>query len=95
MPRVAFLGDTTVEVFTGKSADVIFACPVVIVECTMLGLDDGEAEQARGRGHVCWTELRPIVAAHPSVHFVLTHFSMVSRPACVSEGVERHDETGM
>ena len=78
VPRLALLGDTTVDVFTSVSADAILACAVVIVECTLLGLAEGEAALARERGHVCWTELRPIIAANPSVHFVLTHFSMVS-----------------
>ena len=38
-PQVAFLGDTTVDVFSREAgaAAAILACNVVVVECTLLG----------------------------------------------------------
>lgn len=75
VPRFAFLGDTTVDVFSSPSGPQILASPVVMVECTLLGLHPEDCSNAQARGHVAWPDLRPIVAANPAVLFVLIHFS--------------------
>mmetsp|Transcript_77440 Transcript_77440/g.173325 ORF Transcript_77440/g.173325 Transcript_77440/m.173325 type:complete len:477 (-) Transcript_77440:197-1627(-) len=112
VPRLAFLCDTTVQVF-GPCADcragrpeacafadkarspngrrcpsadaaeaqvaAILACPTVVVECSFLGAagmteEESEAE-AILRGHLSWSQLRPVVLANPQTTFVLVHFS--------------------
>mmetsp|Transcript_72427 Transcript_72427/g.223803 ORF Transcript_72427/g.223803 Transcript_72427/m.223803 type:complete len:465 (-) Transcript_72427:116-1510(-) len=111
-PRMAFLCDTTVQVFgpcadclagrpeacvfadkakspngrrcpTREAAEAqlasIMACSVVVVECTFLaagGMTQAESEaQAILRGHLSWSQLRPVVEANPRTTFVLVHFS--------------------
>lgn len=111
-PRVAYLCDTTVQVFgpceaccagrpeactfaqserapfgqrcmPSREAELqrraILACPAVVVECTFLaaaGMSEAEAEaEAIMRGHVSWSQLRPVVMANPDTTFVLVHFS--------------------
>ncbi|QFQ99494.1 hypothetical protein F9278_28820 [Streptomyces phaeolivaceus] len=71
-PAFAFLGDTHPDVFTRNPW--LFDHPVIITECTYL--DDARLPRARQVGHTVWSELRPIVAAHPETLFVLTHFSL-------------------
>jgi ribonuclease Z len=71
-PLFAFLGDTHVNVF-GRNP-WLFEYPVVITECTFL--DDTELERADRIGHTVWSQLRPVVEAHPQTLFVLTHFSL-------------------
>ena len=107
IPRLAFLCDTTIQVFgrcaaclaghacpfagedlrTGgcppvqdmqEQVDLLFQCSSIIVECSFVavGMDEIEAErQAIRRGHVAWSQLRPIVESHPHIEFILVHFS--------------------
>jgi len=106
LPRVAFLCDTTVQVFGACHAcrageacpfgqasytapcpraaeisgqlDLIFQCSTIIVECSFVavGMDEVKAEaEAMGRGHVAWSQLRPIVESHSDIDFILVHFS--------------------
>ena len=35
-----------------------------------------ERERAEQNGHTLWSQLRPIVKAHPETLFMLTHFSL-------------------
>ncbi|MEV6159135.1 MBL fold metallo-hydrolase [Nonomuraea sp. NPDC052129] len=71
-PLFAFLGDTHVNVFARNPW--LFEYPVIITECTFL--DDTELERAERIGHTVWSQLRPVVEAHPQTLFVLTHFSL-------------------
>ncbi|MGA4542545.1 MBL fold metallo-hydrolase [Uniformispora flossi] len=71
-PVFAFLGDTHPRVF--ERNPWLFDYPVIVTECTFL--DDAEAERAERVGHTVWSRLRPVVEAHPSTLFVLTHFSL-------------------
>ena len=71
-PLFAFLGDTHPSVFDREPW--LFDYPVIITECTFLY--DTERERARRIGHTVWSELRPVVEAHPANLFVLTHFSL-------------------
>lgn len=71
-PRFAFLGDTSPAVFAANPW--LFDYPVIVTECTFL--DDRERERAAAAGHTVWSELRPVVEAHPETTFVLIHFSL-------------------
>ncbi|GAA4091531.1 MBL fold metallo-hydrolase [Actinomadura miaoliensis] len=71
-PLFAFLGDTHVDVF--ERNPWLFEYPVVITECTFL--DDAELDRANRVGHTVWSQLRPVVEAHPETLFVLIHFSL-------------------
>ncbi|WP_131737207.1 MBL fold metallo-hydrolase [Actinomadura roseirufa] len=71
-PLFAFLGDTHVTVF--ERNPWLFDYPVVITECTFL--DDAEMDRANRVGHTVWSQLRPVVEAHPETLFVLIHFSL-------------------
>ncbi|MDG4786107.1 MBL fold metallo-hydrolase [Micromonospora sp. WMMD1102] len=71
-PMFAFLGDTHVNVF--RRNPWLFDYPVIITECTYL--DDTQRGRADRVGHTVWSQLRPIVQAHPQTLFVLTHFSL-------------------
>lgn len=71
-PLFAFLGDTRVTVF--ERNPWLFEYPVVITECTFL--DDADLDRANRVGHTVWSQLQPIVQAHPQTLFVLTHFSL-------------------
>lgn len=71
-PVFAFLGDTHASVFTLNP--LLFDYPVIITECTYL--DDDRLTRAQQVGHTVWSELRPVVEAHPENLFVLTHFSL-------------------
>ncbi|MDI2130707.1 MBL fold metallo-hydrolase [Yinghuangia seranimata] len=71
-PLFAFLGDTHASVY--ERNPWLFDYPVLIAECTYL--DDAERERAKRVGHTLWSELEPVVAAHPETLFVLTHFSL-------------------
>lgn len=107
VPCLAFLCDTTVQVFGRCAAclagdvcpfvgedlrtagcppaedlqeqvDLIFQCSSIVVECSFVavGMNEAEAEmQAIRRGHVAWSQLRPIVESHPHIEFILVHFS--------------------
>jgi ribonuclease Z len=70
--KLAFLGDTTAEVF--RAQPELFRYPVIICECTFLyEAHRALAEDAR---HTHWSELEGYVLAHPAVSFVLIHFSL-------------------
>jgi ribonuclease Z len=80
-PMFAFLGDTTVQFFEEQAAiearqeESIFRFPMIIVECTFLGLEEEDETRARKKKHVYWPHLKPFVVAHPNILFVLIHFS--------------------
>jgi ribonuclease Z len=71
-PLFAFLGDTHARVF--ERTHWLFDYPVIITECTYL--EDQERERAERNGHTLWSQLRPVIEAHPDNLFVLIHFSL-------------------
>ncbi|QVQ52783.1 MBL fold metallo-hydrolase [Spiractinospora alimapuensis] len=71
-PLFAFLGDTHANVFAREPW--LLTYPVVITECTFLY--DTEKERADRVGHTVWSDLKPVIEAHPDTVFVLTHFSL-------------------
>lgn len=79
-PRFCFLGDTTVDVF--KISPQVLDVPIVIVECTLLF--EADEPRAAHSQHMCWSQLRPIVSAHPHTTFCLIHFSRKYKDADVA-----------
>lgn len=75
VPILAFLGDTDVRVFGN---DGIFAYPTIMVECTFLMPE--HKKMAMDDKHIHWSDLEPIVRAHPKNTFILYHFSMRHSP---------------
>ena len=71
-PLFAYLGDTDPVVFAANPW--LFEYPVIVTECTYL--DDAQLERAKRVGHTVWSQLRPVVADHPEILFVLIHFSL-------------------
>jgi ribonuclease Z len=71
-PLFAYLGDTDPSVFTANPW--LFEYPVIVTECTYL--DDSQLERAAQVGHTVWSQLRPVIRAHPQTVFVVTHFSL-------------------
>ena len=71
-PSFAFICDTTIVVL--ERYPQILRYPIVIIECTFLYPE--ELENAAATKHIHWEELKPYVAANPSVLFVLIHFSL-------------------
>lgn len=72
VPRFAFLGDTTPEVF-GRHPEIL-ELPLVITECSFLETDD--LAQAHKTKHTHFDELLPILRDHPQTRFILTHLSL-------------------
>ncbi len=75
-PRLVFLGDTSTAVFDNEAMITLLSTTglVVVIECTLLDPADAP-ESWTSRGHCSWSDLRPVVDAHPGVSFVLIHFS--------------------
>ena len=74
VPQLAYVCDTGIEVFANAhSAASILACPTVLIECNYL--EAAMEREASERGHICWTQLAPIVAQNPTILFILFHFS--------------------
>jgi len=77
VPLLAFVLDTTIEALETEAAKHIFDCPVVLIECTYLQMEDCKREE---RVHVSWPELKPFVAAQQGSScrrtWVLVHFSL-------------------
>ncbi len=70
-PIIVYLCDTTFRVFQDEE---IFKYPRIIVECT--NLYEEHEHYARKNKHICWTQIRDTVKAHPDNIFILIHFSM-------------------
>ena len=51
----------------------VFNYPVIIVECTYI--DPEHEREAKDDKHMHWKNLKPVVLAHPEIHFILIHFS--------------------
>ncbi len=70
-PQLAYLTDTTARVFD-RHPEVLQA-PVIVTECTFI--DDDHREAAERTRHTLWSDLLPVIEAHPQACFVLIHFS--------------------
>jgi ribonuclease Z len=84
-PLFAFVGDTHPSLF--ERTPWLFDYPTIVTECTFL--DDKERERAARIGHTVWSELRPVIEAHPDNLFVLIHFSLRHSDAEVIRFFER------
>ena len=85
VPVLAFLLDTTTEVleYDVKQSDLIYSCPIIMIECSYLERD--MESEARTRKHVVWTELQPYIVhsiteaqlegRNPNT-WILIHFSL-------------------
>lgn len=80
-PLFVYLGDTSPDVFARNpdifyyplifSGDYIFISGITLAECTFLhGSDKGNKYK-----HSSWDILQPIIQAHPTNTFILTHWS--------------------
>ena len=83
--RFAYVCDTSIAVF--EMNPTILDYPVIFIECTFL-LDD-EMENAIKTKHIHWTQLKPIVQAHPDILFVAFHFSQRYREEEIAEFFEK------
>ena len=73
-PMFCFLGDTSTSILKDKdTAERIFSCATIIIECSFL--TDDCRENAQRTKHVLWSDLKPYIVSHPETTFVLTHFS--------------------
>lgn len=72
-PLLCYLGDTTHKILH-ENSNRIFGYPTVVIECSFI--DDADEGNAERTTHMHWKHLRPFVEAHPSVLFVLVHFSL-------------------
>lgn len=72
-PFLCYLGDTTAQVFA-KHPEILQEHSIIVVECSFL--DDKSQDNAVRTKHMHWFDLKPIVDAHPTILFVLTHFSL-------------------
>ncbi|KAL6050471.1 Ribonuclease Z [Balamuthia mandrillaris] len=77
-PLFVYMGDTSVAPYLRPENAFLFDYPVIITECTFLYGEASERleERAERDGHIHWRSLKPIVREHPSVTFVLIHFSL-------------------
>jgi len=80
-PMFAFMGDTTARFFAEhdklekEGKENIYRFPLIITECTFLGIDEDDPKRAEKTKHTLWSELKPFVVAHPNITFVLIHFT--------------------
>jgi hypothetical protein len=74
----SYICDTNIDALSiGPDATLMLSAPVIIVECTYL--ESGMEGEARKRGHICWSELLPIIKSRidlGSFTAVLMHFSL-------------------
>ncbi len=87
-PQFCFLGDSTTKVFDRSPS--VFNYPVIICECTFLMPDD--YDNAVRKKHTHWSDLKPIVMAHPGTTFILYHFSARYRTKEVWSFFEKEKE---
>jgi ribonuclease BN (tRNA processing enzyme) len=74
-PLLAFICDTSNKPFENeKTRARIMRFPSVMMECTFI--PSKHADEAEKRTHLCWgAHVRKLAVSHPSVTFVLFHFS--------------------
>jgi ribonuclease Z len=88
VPVFSYIGDTSYRVFLQHPEILKF--PIVVCECTFL--DAAHVDRANLTRHTHWQQLRPIVAAHPEVSFILIHFSLRYRDEEIFDFFERENE---
>lgn len=75
-----YCGDTGIEAFRDQELQwTLYGS--IIIECTFLYAQEGLDEEAIAArclrdGHIQWSDLEPFVTRHPTVNFVLIHFSI-------------------
>lgn len=69
-PIFCFLGDTSKEILNDTSLEKY---KTIMIECTFITDDD--IEQANKTSHMHWKSLEPYILSHPSITFILYHFS--------------------
>jgi ribonuclease Z len=74
-PFLCFMGDTTARVFD-LNPNVLQQQHTVVVECSFL--DMNSKHRAVETMHMHWNDIQSHVASHPSVMFLLIHFSLKS-----------------
>jgi hypothetical protein len=52
----------------------------IFVECTFIGDTEKDKRQAKKTKHMHWSNLQPYIESHPSIDFVLYHFSLRHKP---------------
>lgn len=70
VPLYCFMGDTDHKVLENK---ILEKYPTIIIECTFI--DDEHVREAKKTKHMHWNNLKPYILNHPSITFILTHFS--------------------
>lgn len=88
VPLFIFLGDTTTAVYDGSMTHNVAeyfrkGWKVIFAECSFI--EDSEIENSARTGHTHWIYLKPIILSHPSVTFVLMHFSRRYKKAQIDE----------
>jgi len=80
-PMFVFMGDTTVlfyeeqQELEREGKDSVFRYPLIITECTFLGIYEDDSFRAESTKHTLWNDLKPFIVSHPDITFVLIHFS--------------------
>jgi ribonuclease Z len=69
IPTFAYMCDTSIEAITKE----VLSHTVLMVECTFWTSD--MEERANSVGHICWTQIKPIIEENPKTQFVLFHIS--------------------
>lgn len=69
-PQFCYLGDSTHKPLLDSS---IFKYPTIMLECTFL--EDEYHQLAVEKKHTLWSDISPIIEAHPKNNFILYHFS--------------------
>lgn len=86
--RFIYVGDTTESFFTINPS--VFEYKSIIIECTFL--EDCDVEQAVTTKHCHWKKLKPIIVSHPSVIFILYHFSCRYSPEYIKNFFSKEGE---
>jgi ribonuclease Z len=73
LPFLCYLGDTTHIVFE-RHPEILQQHKYIVVECSFYC--EKTREKAKTSKHMHWDQLKTIVEAHPTVLFILTHFSL-------------------
>lgn len=82
LPLFAFLGDTTDQVF--EENPILFqGVPIIIIECTGVDQKTQPIDTIISWGHCHWERLKPIIALHKEITFVLIHFSRSLKEAAI------------
>ncbi len=73
LPEVVFCGDTRIEVV--ETYDFVRTAKVLILECTMLDVEDSSVDKTRKAGHIHLDEIIERADLFQNQTLMLTHFS--------------------